>query len=90
MPYIAMDGNRYLAEHSCGKYHYGNQAMIRQCCIDDCAKYAQLAVDKAMTMSHPAYQVYVAAWNSLTDAERAIAPDLTYSLNDGFRIKSAA
>jgi hypothetical protein len=84
MPYIAMDNNRYLGEHSCGLYHYGDHTMVRKCCVEDCAKYAQLAMKNALTPYHPAYQIYKAAWGQLTDAEQKLAPRLTYAINTGF------
>ena len=83
MPYVCSDENRYLGEHCCDLYHYGNMSLIRQCCIDDCRKWADIAVRVAMTTSHPAYRLYTAAFNSLTDAEQKQVPHLSYSFNKG-------
>lgn len=76
MPYICVDANRYIGEHSCGRYHYGDQTMIRDCCIADALEARALADRVAMTRWHPAYQQFVAAYESLTDAERQSVPDL--------------
>jgi hypothetical protein len=70
MPYVATDRNRYLGEHSCNQHHYGDQSLIRECCIDDARKYKALTLRNAITDQHPAYRLFLAAWNSLTDAER--------------------
>ena len=83
MPYVTVESNRYIGEHSCGKYHYGDMSVVRDCCVEDCQKWAQLAIDKAMTTSHPAYRMYVNAWNSLTNAEMALVPNLIHSGSQG-------
>jgi hypothetical protein len=77
MPYICVESNRYIGEHSCNRYHYGNQAMVRDCCVEDARKWAETARRVAMTDWHPAYRRYLAAWNSLTDAEMALVPSFT-------------
>ena len=80
MPYVCVDSNRYIGEHSCGRYHYGDMAMIRECCVEDCRKYAELTLKNATTTAHPAYRLYIAAWNSLTDAEQALVPNIRLPL----------
>jgi hypothetical protein len=65
--------------HSCGKHHYGNQTVVRQCCVDHCSQMARLAVDKAMTDQHPAYREYIETYNTLTDAEVSLVPDVYYA-----------
>jgi hypothetical protein len=72
MPYIAERDNRYLAEHSCGRHHYGNEALVRECCVADALTYKALVEDVAFTTSHPAYAVYSTAMSALTEAERRI------------------
>lgn len=77
MPYVLVDQNRYIGEHSCNRYHYGDMTMVRECCVADCQKWAETAKRVAMTTAHPAYQMYQAAWNCLTDAEMALCPNFT-------------
>ena len=79
MPYVLEEFGRYVGEHSCGIYHYGNMALVRPCCVEDCTRYANLALNNAMTDQHPAYRLYVTAFNALTDAERALVPDVFYA-----------
>ena len=76
MPYVASDGNRYLAEHTCGNHHYGDQAMVRECCVEDARKARAQRDRVAFTESHPASVVARAAWSCLTDAERDIVGPL--------------
>lgn len=74
MPYVLIIDNRYVCEHSCGRYHYGDMSMVRECCINDYAIHRAVALEKAMTNYHPAIETMRAAYNSLTDAERKLAP----------------
>ena len=76
MPYVASDGNRYLGEHTCGIHHYGDHSMVRECCIEDARKARRQRDRVAFTESHPASVLARAAWDSLTDAERAIVGPL--------------
>jgi hypothetical protein len=69
MPYVCVYDNRYIGEHDCKCYHYGNQSLIRSCCVDDARKQKANVLRVAMTNQHPAYQMFLAAWNSLTEAE---------------------
>lgn len=69
MPYICTDSNRYLGEHSCGHYHYGDQTLVRLCCVDDAKAAQMLAMRVAFTSSHPAAQLARAAQDALTEAE---------------------
>lgn len=71
MPYL-------VGEHNCGLYHYGDQSVIRPCCVEYCKQRAEIALRVAMTDQHPAYRAYVAAWNSLTYSEMALVPDVRY------------
>lgn len=77
MPYITVIDNRYIGEHSCGKYHGGNMLIIRECCVEDCRKQAANAERVAMTNAHPGYKMYRSAFESLTDAEQALCPNFT-------------
>lgn len=72
MPYVAERDNRYLGEHNCRQYHYGDQTILRDCCIEDCIKRGLAAHRLALTDQHPAVFVFNCAWNSLTAAECAI------------------
>lgn len=72
MPYIATDANRYLGEHTCHCHHYDDQTMVRPCCVGDAKARKANLLYVAITTSHPAYVLFEAAWNSLTDAERWI------------------
>lgn len=65
--------------HNCGQYHYGNQTIVRQCCVDHCVMVARLAVKNAQTDAHPAYREYIETWNRLTDAEASLVPDIYYA-----------
>ena len=88
MPYIATSDNRYIGEHSCNQYHYGNMDLVRPCCVNDCLKYKNMTIEKALTRYHPAYVMFTAAWNSLTDAEMAIVGDIVaIGHNEGFKAK---
>jgi hypothetical protein len=78
MPYFLMENNRYIGEHDCRNYHYGDQTTIRLCCVADCIKHAETALRVAMTDAHPSYRLYIAAWNSLTDTEMALVPNVVY------------
>jgi hypothetical protein len=77
MPYICVESNRYIGEHSCSLYHYGDESMVRPCCVEDCKGWAQTAMRVASTTAHPAYRLYRAAWNSLTLAEMRLCPHFT-------------
>jgi len=77
MPYVLVEQNRYIGYHSCGHYHYGDMTMVRDCCVTDCQKWAEVAKRVAMTNAHPAYRTYLAAWNSLTNAEMALCPNFS-------------
>jgi hypothetical protein len=81
MPYICVESNRYIGEHSCGIDHYGNRDMVRECCVADCKKWAETAKRVAMTNWHPSYRLYMSAWNSLTDAEMKLCPNFTIHSN---------
>lgn len=76
MPYVATDANRYLGEHDCHHHHCGDQTMVRPCCVDDAEARKANLLRVAMTTSHPAYRLFEAAWNSLTDSERWIVGDV--------------
>lgn len=81
MPYICTDQNRYIGEHDCGRYHFGDMTMIRECCVADARAHAALALRVAMTEHHPAMRMYRAAFNSLTDAEQQLVPDFYLDYN---------
>lgn len=81
MPYILVEQNRYIGEHSCGRYTYGDETMVRDCCVADCKKWAETAKRVAMTNAHPSYRLYTAAWNSLTFAEMALCPNFRINWN---------
>lgn len=88
MPYITTINNKYIHEHDCSNYHYGNMDIIRQCCIDDANYLKGLVLEKALTTNHPAYVTFCDAWNALTDSERAIVGDIVYVGNsNGFKSK---
>ena len=76
MPYITVHDGRYLAEHSCNNYHYGDMTKVRKCCVEDANKRKEDCLKYALTTSHPNYLVFVDSWNNLTDAERAIVGDI--------------
>lgn len=71
MPYISTtDDNRYLGEHCCHHYHYGDMTMIRPCCVTDARHRKAQAQEVALTSSHPVVTIWTHAWNCLTDAEQ--------------------
>ena len=70
MPYVCERANVYIGEHSCNHYHYGDQTMVRECCIADALHMKELTLRNAITREHAAYRMFEAAWNALTDAER--------------------
>lgn len=83
MPYVCEVSNRYIGEHSCGRYHYGDQAMVRDCCVDDARHWKALALRNAMTREHPAYRQFVDACNSLTAAEAVLVGDIEHMWEHG-------
>jgi hypothetical protein len=76
MSYICVDNGRYIGEHNCNNYHYGNQTIVRPCCVEDCKKYKEQTLKVALTKYHPSYLMFRAAWGCLTDAERKIIGDI--------------
>lgn len=70
--------------HNCGKYHFGNQSIARDCCIAHARELRAMALRNAMTTYHPAYRGFVDSWNSLTDAERVQVRDIRESMSGGF------
>jgi hypothetical protein len=72
MPYVCCDGNRYIGEHSCHNYTYGNETLVRECCLQDYRSRRDNAERVAFTSHHPAVRIEIDAWNSLTIAEVAI------------------
>jgi hypothetical protein len=83
MPYIATYDNRYIAEHTCGRDHYGDMTMVRECCVEDAKSHKASVLRNAMTTSHPSYVAFVAAWNSLTDAEMHLVGDIRAVYDNG-------
>jgi hemerythrin-like domain-containing protein len=75
MPYVLVEHNRYIGEHTCGNHHFGNMALIRPCCVADCQHWAETAQRVAMSSEHPAYRTYLASFDALTDAEQKLVPD---------------
>lgn len=86
MPYVAIGrNNRYLGEHDCKQYHYGDMSLVRPCCVEDAKRIKALVLRNALTSSHPAYQLFTVAWNSLTDAEMGLVGDIVpVGFNEGF------
>lgn len=73
MPYVSVsDSNRYLGEHTCHLYHYGDESVVRPCCVKDALARKENAQRVALTRSHPAVTIWLHAWNSLTTAEMAL------------------
>jgi hypothetical protein len=86
MPYICVSDGRYIGEHTCRNEHYGNMTLVRPCCVEDAKKYKALVLEKAMTREHPAYKMFVDAWNALTVAEMLIVGDIyPDGYNNGFK-----
>lgn len=71
MPYVLTIDNRFVCEHSCGLYHYGDMTVVRECCMNDYTIHHTVARNKAMTNYHLAMEAMREAYNGLTDAERA-------------------
>ena len=76
MPYVSCDGNRYIGEHSCSHHHYGNQSLVRPCCVEDAKARKAQVLRVAITTQHPAYTIFRHAYESLTDAEQDLVGDL--------------
>jgi hypothetical protein len=55
--------------HNCKNYHYGNQELVRDCCVASCIEIHLLARKVALTEAHPAYVRAMEEWNALTTAE---------------------
>lgn len=70
MPYVLVEHNRYIGEHDCHQHHFGDMTLVRECCVADCQHWNQVARKVAMSDQHPAYRMFRAAYESLTDAER--------------------
>jgi hypothetical protein len=83
MPYVCESNGRYIGEHDCGQYHYGDQTMVRQCCVDDAKHWKSLAIKNAITREHPAYRMFVDATNALTAAESALVGDIEHVWEHG-------
>lgn len=81
MPYICVEDNRYIGEHDCGNYHYGDQSVIRPCCVLDAKKWKEVSKKVALTPRHPAYSMFRSAYSSLTDMERGLVGDLRLCSN---------
>ena len=62
--------------HDCQIYHYGNQELVRQCCVDACIESHRMARRVALTIYHPAYLNATAEWNALTSAECTLVCDV--------------
>ncbi len=77
MPYILVINNRYIGEHACNHNHFGNQTVVRECCIQDALKWKDNTLKVALSTSHPSYEMFHAAYGSLTDAERVIVGNLS-------------
>lgn len=74
MPYVVIDEGRYIGEHDCGNYHYGDPTLIRECCVADYLHWRETVERVAMSSGHPFILMQNAAWRSLTDAERESVP----------------
>jgi hypothetical protein len=86
MPYIAVSQNKYIGEHNCKNYHYGDMTLIRDCCVNDAKKYKQMTLENALTKSHPAYIMFISAYDNLTDSERLLVGDIVADgYNNGFK-----
>lgn len=83
MPYVSTQDNRYIGEHSCSNYHFGNMAMVRQCCISDAQIRKENCLRVAISTSHPAYKIFRDSFDALTDAERRIVGDLRQVFDHG-------
>lgn len=70
-------------DHSCGNYHYGDQTVVRPCCVEHAKEWKATTLRVAMTTQHAAYLIFQTAWNSLTDAERALVGDLVAVYDHG-------
>ena len=83
MPYICEYQGKYIGEHTCKQYHYGDMFVARDCCVSDCKHWKELTIKNATTVQHPAYRQFVSAWNELTDAEMEIVGDIVYDYSKG-------
>ena len=70
--------------HNCENYHYGNQQIVRTCCVEACCESHRVAKKVALTVHHPAYQRAINEWNSLSTAECSQVMDILES--EGFNI----
>lgn len=61
--------------HTCGRYHYGDMSLVRDCCVAHAKEVKANAQQVALTDAHPAYQLWIDTWNGLTDAEMARVGD---------------
>lgn len=58
-----------LRAHRCGRYHYGDHAMVRDCCVAFALALKSNRDQYALTEQHPAARAFNEFSQSLTDAE---------------------
>lgn len=70
-----------LVTHECKQYHYGDQSVLRQCCVDVAIGWNAMAREYAFTNSHPA-MVKLDSWlTCLTETELAAFNAVTQKFN---------
>lgn len=57
------------SQHDCGLYSYGDENLIRRCCVRHAEKLAIVAAAVSFTSEHPSYRAWLEAWNWLTTTE---------------------
>ena len=55
--------------HACRQYAYGDQSVVRECCVEAAATLKHLAQVVAFTDSHPAVRAFFEREAGLTTAE---------------------
>lgn len=78
MPYVYTINNRFVGQHDCHTHHYGDQTLVRGCCVADAKRWKETAERVALSDAHPSVGMFTAAWNALTDAERSIVGELAH------------
>lgn len=58
-----------LPLHDCKIYHYGNQTMIRPCCVDSCVARARDVKRNSVSIHSNNYLRFQSEWNMLSCAE---------------------
>lgn len=55
--------------HFCRNYHYGDQSVVRECCVQSCVAKGVWAKHVSVHANGAACRLFTAEWNMLSNAE---------------------